>query len=163
MRIIDGKKSAHSATHGNNRNRDLFDGILVKFKWAWDISKDGKHLELKYVPLKECYVESGLQEKSDSYLYGRAKACHRDFTIAAWNMCCKNYKLHGIWGPDADVERKLEGAQLSECMFTKATRDKVVKNVNNKVVKNVNKQRKGNKLRGQEDVSEVATLCALFK
>ena len=155
-------KRAHSGTHGDNRNTDLSGKNLVKKQRVWDISEDGKSFVSKWVPLDEVYVKSGLQQKSDIYLYGRAKAFHRGFTKAAWNMCCKNRKKHGIWGSDADVERKLEGAQLSECMFTKATRDKVVKNVNNKVVKNVNKQRKGNKLRGQEDVSEVATLCASF-
>ena len=155
-------KSAHPGTHGNNQNKDLFGNNFVNLVPAWDISENGKSFVLKDVPLHEVYVKSGLQEKSDIYLHGRAKASHRRFTKAAWNMCCRNYVAHRIWGSDADVERKLEGAQLSECMFTKATRDKVVKNVNNKVVKNVNKQRKGNKLRGQEDVSEVATLCASF-
>ena len=145
MRIIDGKKSAHSATHGNNRNRDLFDGILVKFKWAWDISKDGKHLELKYVPLKECYVKSGNQEKDDSYLYGLAKASHRGYTKAAWNMCCRNYVVHGIWGSDADVERAHERAILEG--YTKGVDD-------------VHKRKYNKKPEPEFDGN---TLCALFK
>ena len=144
MRIIDGKKSAHSATHGNNRNRDLFDGILVKFKWAWDISKDGKHLELKYVPLKECYVESGLQGKSDRDLHALAGYYHRDFTTAAWNMCCKNDKVHGIWGSDDDVERAHEAAILPG--YTKGDVD------NPKRKYNIGKRK-----------SDGNTLCALFK
>ena len=147
MTIINANKTAHQGT----QNKNIYGGNLVKLKWAWDISKDGKHLELKWVPLHECYVKSGLQEKSDIFLYGRAKACHRYYTIAAWNMCCRNYVVHGIWRSDAVVERKLEGAQLSECMFTKSTRD----NNTNKVDKNVNKRRKrrkGNKQQGQENV-----------
>ena len=150
-------KRAHSGTHGNNRNKDLSGGNLVKLQRVWDISEDGKRFVLKCVPLDEVYVKSGLQEKSDIYLYGRAKSCHRGYSKAAWNMCCKNRKKHGICGSDADVERKLERVQLSECMFTKSTRD------NNKVVKDVNKGRKGNKPQGQQNVSEGATLCALFK
>ena len=152
-------KRAHSGTHGNNRNKDLSGKNLVKSQRVWDISEDGKCFVLKDVPLDEVYVKSGLQEKSDIYLHGRAKASHRRFTKAAWNMCCRNYVVHGIWGSDDDVERAHEAAQLSEWMFTKATRD----NNNNKVVKNVNKQRKGNNRRGQKDVSERVTLCALFK
>ena len=159
MTIRTAAKRAHSGTHGNNRNKDLSGKNLVKSQRVWDISEDGKCFVLKDVPLDEVYVKSGLQEKSDIYLYGRAKASHRGYSKAAWNMCCKNRKKHGICGSDAVVERKLEGVQLSEWMFTKATRD----NNNNKVVKNVNKQRKGNNRRGQKDVSERVTLCALFK
>ena len=148
--------NAAKTAHQGEQNKNIYGGNLVKLQRVWDISEDGKRFVLKNVPLDEVYVKSGLQQKSDIYLYGRAKASHRGFTKAAWNMCCKNYKEHGIWGPDAVVERKLERVQLSEFIFTKATRY-------NKVVKDDNKGRKGNKLRGQEDVSEVATLCALFK
>lgn len=154
MTIRTAAKRAHSGTHGNNRNKDLSGGNLVKLQRVWDISEDGKRFVLKCVPLDEVYVKSGLQEKSDIYLYGRAKSCHRGYSKAAWNMCCKNRKKHGICGSDADVERKLARAQLSECTFTKSTRD----DNTNKEVKNVNKKRKDSKPQGQG-----ATLCALFK
>jgi len=143
VRITDGKKSAHQATHGNNRNRNLFRKDLVKLVRAWDISKDGKHLELKWVPLHECYVKSGLQEKSDIYLYGRAKASHRRFTTAAWNMCCRNYVVHGIWRSDADVERAHEAAILEG--YTKGVDD-------------VHKRKYNKKLEFDGN-----TLCAEFK
>lgn len=149
--------NAAKTAHQGEQNKNIYGGNLVKLQLALDVSKDGKNFESKWVPLKDVYVKSGLQEKSDGYLYGLAEASHRGYTKAAWNMCCKNRKKYRIWGSDADVERKLEGAQLLECMFTKSTRD------NNKVVKDDNKGRKDNKPQGQENVSKGATLCLLFK
>ena len=144
--------NAAKTAHQGEQNKNIYGGNLVKLQRVWDISEDGKRFVLKNVPLDEVYVKSGLQEKSDIYLYGRAKASHRGYTKAAWNMCCNNRKKYGIWGSDVDVEIKLQRAQLPECTFTKSTKD------DNKVVKNVNKQRKDNKPQGQG-----ATLCALFK
>jgi len=137
-------KSAHPGTHGNNQNKDLFGNNFVKLVRAWDISEDGKHLILKWVPLHEVYVKSGLQEKSDIYLYGLAKDSYRRFTKAAWNMCCRNYVVHGIWGSDADVERAHERAILEG--YTKGVDDVHKRRYN----------RKSNSVGG-------STLCALFK
>ena len=52
-------KTAHSCNDANNQDKTLFDKNVVKFKRAWD--KDGKHLVLKDVPIKECYFKSGNQ------------------------------------------------------------------------------------------------------
>ena len=139
----DAAKRAHSGTHGYNRNKNLYGGNLVKKQRVWDISEDGKSFVSKWVPLDEVYVKSGLQEKSDIYLHGRAKASHRRFTKAAWNMCCKNDKVHGIWGSDDDVERAHEAAILPG--YTKGDVD--------------NPKRKHNK----KPEFDGNTLCALFK
>jgi len=144
VRIRTAAKRAHSCRNGNNQDIDLYGRPVKKFKLAWDISKNEKHLELKWVPLHECYVKSGLQEKSDGYLYGLAKDSHRPYTRRAWNMCCKNRKKYGIWGSDADVERANEGAILPG--YTKGVDD--------------NHKRRYN--RKSNSVGE-STLCALFK
>ena len=136
-------KSAHPGTHGNNQNKDLFGNNFVNLVPAWDISENGKSFVLKDVPLHEVYVKSGLQEENDIYLYGRAKACHRRFTKAAWNMCCRNYVAHRIWGSDADVERAHESAILEG--YTKGVDDVHKRKYNKKP------EFDGN------------TLCALFK
>ena len=138
-------KSAHPGTHGNNQNKDLSGKNLVNLVPAWDISENGKSFVLKDVPLHEVYVKSGLQEKSDIYLHGRAKASHRRFTKAAWNMCCKNYKVHDIWGSDDDVERAHEAAILPG--YTKGVDD-------------VHKRKYNKKPEPEFDGN---TLCALFK
>ena len=138
-------KSAHPGTHGNNQNKDLFGNNFVNLVPAWDISENGKSFVLKDVPLHEVYVKSGLQEKSDIYLHGRAKASHRRFTKAAWNMCCRNYVVHGIWGSDADVERAHERAILEG--YTKGVDD-------------VHKRKYNKKPEPEFDGN---TLCALFK
>ena len=138
-------KSAHPGTHGNNQNKDLSGKNLVNLVPAWDISENGKSFVLKDVPLHEVYVKSGLQEKSDIYLHGRAKASHRRFTKAAWNMCCRNYVVHGIWGSDDGVERAHEAAILEG--YTKGVDD-------------VHKRKYNKKPEPEFDGN---TLCALFK
>ncbi len=137
-------RNAAKTAHQGEQNTNIYGGNLVKLVRAWDISKDGKHLILKWVPLHECYVKSGLQEKSDGYLYGLAKDSHRPYTRRAWNMCCKNRKKYGIWGSDADVERANEGAILEG--YTKGVDDVHKRKYN----------RKSNSVGG-------STLCALFK
>ena len=137
--------NAAKTAHQGEQNKNIYGGNLVKLQRVWDISEDGKRFVLKNVPLDEVYVKSGLQEKSDIYLHGRAKASHRRFTKAAWNMCCKNYKVHDIWGSDDDVERAHEAAILPG--YTKGVDD-------------VHKRKYNKKPEPEFDGN---TLCALFK
>ena len=153
-------KRGHHNEDGRELSTDLDGNPVVKPIRLLDIAKDGKSFYWGYFPYSWSYVKSGNQGKRDRDLHARAGYYHRRYTTAAWNMCCRNYVVHGIWGSDAVVERKLALAKLPEWLFTIATRD----NNTNKVDNNVNERRKGrkdNKLQGQEDVRP--TLCALFK
>ena len=136
-------KRGHHNEDGRNLSTDLDGNSVVKLIWLTHIAKNGKSFYQGYFPYSWSYVESGLQGKSDRDLHALAGYYHRDFTTAAWNMCCKNRKKHGIWGSDDDVERAHEAAILPG--YTKGDVD--------------NPKRKHNK----KPEFDGNTLCALFK